>query len=162
LELVLLPGGALAAGGVLAQDPWWMGGPVYMLTTSRLLRWGLLLPLILLPLSRLEQRKWWQHLVLPVGGYLVVVLGTLAGWKLTRLAERAGSVARFVTRALVGTTMLLTIFVLAWVATLSTGREFVWRWELFAVAVVFGVSYALPPSRWLQKGQQKGHDRRQA
>jgi len=156
---VVLPGGALAA-----QDPWWMGGSVYMLTTSRLLRWGLLLPLILLPLSLLEQRKWWQHLVLPVGGYLVVVLGTLAGWKLTRLAERAGSVARFVTRALVGTTMLLTIFVLAWVGTLSTGREFVWwtDWRLLALAVVFGVSYALPPSRWLQKGQQKGHDRRQA
>jgi len=114
-----------------------------MLRTSKFLRGSLLLLLALFLLSLLEQRKWWQHLVLSVGVCSVVVFGALAERKLTRLAERAGSVARFVTRALVGTTQFLATFVLGWVATLPTGREFVWRWELFALAAASGVCYAL-------------------
>lgn len=136
-----------------------MGSKMCMLTAPRLLKWGLVLPLVLLPLSLLEHRHWWQHLVLLVGSYVVVVLGTVAGWKLTDLAEKAGGGVRLVVRACVGMTMSCAILGLGWIVIPPTARkiphflDFLADWKILLILVSFGVFYALPPSRW---GKQRG------
>jgi len=138
-----------------------MGDRVYVLTVPRLLKWGLILPLILLPITLLEQREWWRHLVLLVGSYVVLVLGTVAGRKLTGLAEKAGRGVSLAVRACVGMALLCAIFSLGWIAIPPTGREiphFLADWRILLLAVVYGVFYALPPSRWgKREEQQKDH-----
>jgi len=137
-----------------------MGDRVYVLTVPRLLKWGLILPLILLPITLLEQREWWRHLVLPVGSYVVLVLGTVAGRKLTGLAEKAGRGVRLVVRSCVGMALFCAISSLVWIAIPPTDRipHFLADWRMLLLAVVFGVFYGLPPSRWgKREEQQKDH-----
>ena len=133
---------------------------MYVLTVPRLLKWGLILPLILLPITLLEQREWWQHLTLLVGSYVVLVLGTVAGWKLTDLAEKAGRGVRLVVRSCVGMALFCAILTLCWIVISPTGRKiphFLADWRMLLLAVVFGVFYALPPSRW-GKREEQGKD----
>lgn len=125
----------------------------------RLLKWGLILPLALLPLVLLEQHGWWRALVLLVGSYGVLVLGTITGWILTDLAERWGATARLAVRACVGMALLYAIFALIWIAEPPTRKivHFLADWKVLLAAVVFGVCYAIPPpSRWGRR-QHKGN-----
>ncbi len=136
-----------------------MSSRVHRLTAPRLVKLGLIVPLVLLPLVLLGQHEWWQALVLLVGGYVVLVFGTIAGWRLTDLAERSGARARLAVRACVGTALFCAIFALGWIAIPPTDRKILHPladWRVLLLAVAFGVCYAVPPSRWGKRASNRG------
>lgn len=136
-----------------------MRGQVCRLTVPRLLKWGLIVPLMLLPVALLGQREWWQNLVLLVGSYVVLVLGTIAGWRLTDLAEKSGVRLSLAVRACVGMALFCAIFTLGWIAVPPTDREIphpLADWRVLLLAVAFGVCYAIPPSRWGKRASNRG------
>lgn len=130
-----------------------MRNRVYVLTVPRLLKWGLILPFILLPITLLEQREWWQHLTLLIGSYVVLVLGTAASWNLTDLAEKAGRGVTLVVRGCIGMALFSTILTLIWIATGWKIPHLLTDWRMLLLMVVFGVFYAPLPSR-VGKGKE--------
>ncbi len=118
---------------------------------------GLIGPLVLTPLVVFgyQGRDWWRHVsVIIGGGYLIPVLGTLAGWRLTELARKAGQSVVFPVRALVGMALTCGLSFLLLV-TSSSSLNAAWarlsaflRFEVLAALIVIGLLYALPCIRW--------------
>lgn len=138
---------------------------------SRILRWGLIGPLVLTPLVvlALQGREWWRHVSMILGGgYLVPVLGTLAGWKLTERARKKGRLVAFVARASVGMALLCVLsflFLLLSSASLDVARarlSGLARFESFLGLIVIGIVYALctrSPSAWAAKTREEHRGR---
>jgi len=123
------------------------------LRIRRLLKWGLIcpLPFILFAILRPQGREWWRHVSVILGvGYLIPVLGTLAGWRLTELARKKGRLVAFVTQALVGMVLIgsaSSFMTLIYSPSLDEARaelSGMVRFEPFAVLIVIGILFALP------------------
>lgn len=127
------------------------------MTPHKLMKWGLIVPLMLLPLVLREEREWWQHLVLLVGGYVVIVFGAISGWKLTDLAAKLGARVSTAVRAFVGMALCYAIFSLGWFAISPADRPHFLTWKVLPLAVAFGMLYAFPPSRWRRRPKQYKH-----
>ncbi|QAA75969.1 MAG: hypothetical protein BIP78_0201 [Candidatus Bipolaricaulis sibiricus] len=108
----------------------------------------MLTPLVVLAF---QGREWWRHVSMILGlGYLVPVLGTLAGRRLTESARKRGRHIAFVARASVGMALmcvLSVLFLLLSSASLDVARARLYglvRFEPFVGLIVIGVLYALP------------------